>query len=522
MKKIFLSLIFIFGFLTHSCYAGSVTSQAYSTVLDTLLAGGTAGQFWNGTSYSTPAGGGGGATLPNYYLADYGAVCDGTHATADTSALTTVMALMQTNSLTRGGVLHFPHGECNFTSTMTWAAYVAGSIHDVYLEGDGPLSTILNFGSTTGDLVSFDSGSQYGVRNLEIYGTTSGACLRVNGANHGVEYNLRLQGCATGRYASNTYGISSDRLWARDNATIACKWDGYNTTQDFRNTFCTGTSAQGVDMNGVTGSHFSTLTMDGVSGHGGVFSNITSTVFDAPYCESLTKSCMKFLTSNAVSAGLSSGVQDIHGVAINGLVSYFSSTSSAGTYGSFLELSSNDSRPIEISITGAHGTPNAAGDRAFVIASTGGTIRLNKQLMNVSQFSTADSISASGGANIAVSEPDGPPISWTPTHTGFSANPTVTATYRRNGRQCTIYYNCTANGTSNSANYTVTNLPCLASGKSFGYIVGTNAGVQVAATAETTSGSATLTLTNGAKTGGGLWTASGNKCALFSMTYEAQ
>lgn len=521
MKKLFAILFVIFGMFSQYCYAASTSAQAYSATIDTMLAGCTSGQFWTGTACATPAGGGGGATLPNYYLADYGAVCDGAHAAADTSALTTVMGLMQTSSLDRGGVLHF-QGHCNFTTNMAWVAYAASTLHSIYLEGDGPIQTVFDFGSTTGDLVSFDSGSHYGIRNLEIYGTTSGACLRLNGANHGVEYNLRLQGCAQGRYASNTYGIVSDRLWAKDNSSVACKWDGFNTTQDFRNTFCTGSSAQGVDMNGVTGSHFSTLTMDGVSGYGGAFSNITSTVFDAPYCESLTKGCMKVVTSNAVSTGLPAGVQDIHGVVINGLVSYFASTSSAGTYGSFLELASNDNRPIEITFNGAHGTPNAAGDRAFVISSNGGTIRLNKQLMNVSQFSTADSISASGGANIAVSEPDGPPISWTPTHTGFSANPTVTATYRRNGRQCTIYYNCTANGTSNSANYTITNLPCIASGKSFGYIVGTNAGVQVAATAETTSGSATLTLTNGAKTGGGLWTASGNKCALFSMTYEAQ
>lgn len=123
----------------------------------------------------------------------------------------------------------------------------------------------------------------------------------------------------------------------------------------------------------------------------------------------------------------------------------------------------------------------------------------------------------SPAANVA----PGASTAWTPSYSGFSANPlSAVATTMKIGKRVFVEYRDTANGTSNSVNFTIAGLtyPTAATTPAIPVLV-TNGGVQTTGTAQI-SGS-TITLTLGAATGGGGFTASGSKaCSGISMSYE--
>ena len=108
---------------------------------------------------------------------------------------------------------------------------------------------------------------------------------------------------------------------------------------------------------------------------------------------------------------------------------------------------------------------------------------------------------------------------WTPTFTGFSANPATPVTrYSLNGKMCTVNI-ITGNGTSNLSTFTIT-LPFTAktSALTRPSAITTDAGTIAAGWCSTRSGSnvmdvyrtpATLT-----------WTTSGNKALVATFTYE--
>lgn len=112
---------------------------------------------------------------------------------------------------------------------------------------------------------------------------------------------------------------------------------------------------------------------------------------------------------------------------------------------------------------------------------------------------------------------------WTPTFTGFSADPTaVTSRYSLNGKLCTIYLDSTA-GTSNATTFTIT-LPFAAantSSQSFsGLMVSNNSGATTSPgliRTRANSNVADLYLNSSAAA----WTGSGTKNArIGSFTYE--
>jgi len=110
--------------------------------------------------------------------------------------------------------------------------------------------------------------------------------------------------------------------------------------------------------------------------------------------------------------------------------------------------------------------------------------------------------------------------SWTPTFGGFSADPTVTSVYAQIGKIVHVNVNCSANGTSNATSFTIS-LPVAAKSGASGVAVGLcrdNNALNICYV-DTSAASATATLSYGVAYGG--WTSSGNKCAFFSMTYEA-
>lgn len=112
---------------------------------------------------------------------------------------------------------------------------------------------------------------------------------------------------------------------------------------------------------------------------------------------------------------------------------------------------------------------------------------------------------------------------WTPTFTGFSADPSsVTARYTLNGKMCTIYLDSTA-GTSNATTFTIT-LPFAAANTSSQSFAGLMVSNNSAATTSpglirtrVNSNVADLYLNSSAAA----WTASGTKNArISSFAYE--
>jgi len=117
----------------------------------------------------------------------------------------------------------------------------------------------------------------------------------------------------------------------------------------------------------------------------------------------------------------------------------------------------------------------------------------------------------------------GQPVTWTPTVTGFSVAPTITARYIKIGKQCTIWVTMTGSSTSDATTFTITNLPFAASAthQQFGIItVVVDAGATSTSPGRvfTTTSSTTLTLNKDIS--GAAWTASSTKRASFSFTYE--
>lgn len=517
-----------------------VSAQPSSSILDTLIAGGAAGTYFSGQtlSYSTPAGGGGSAATYGYNVKDYGAIGDGAHVSADTAAVNSILAILQTNSDFRGGTIKFPKGFYNFHNEIACSAYAAGSVHNIYFEGEGPINTILDFTACASGAngISFNKGGHFGIKNLEIYGAPENG-VYVGKGNSGSNYslqgnfeNLRLQGCKTGFRSTNSYEMKASHIWSRDNDVNGFQFDGYHTSLNL-NSLTADNNDIGFSFNGITYSNFSTLASDSNVQQGYVFSNITGCVANGIGAESNGKDGVLLTASNAAAVTVASANQDIHGFVINGLAGYNNSLGHSGTYAGLLCAAAINGRKIDFALNGASGLPNGASDVPCIYAATSSsTINCNQQVVNRTLFTAGDFTSTSTGGTVTVNNLDsvgassGFPASttWTPTFTGFTATvPTVTATYQKLGKLVHIYIHATTNGTSNATTFTIGNLPFANNGTAVKRPINcTDAGTQNEGMAEIANGSSTLTLTKGNATGGGGWTASGNKSAHVYLSYE--
>lgn len=113
--------------------------------------------------------------------------------------------------------------------------------------------------------------------------------------------------------------------------------------------------------------------------------------------------------------------------------------------------------------------------------------------------------------------------SWIPfpghNSTGFSASPTVAAKFFRVGKNAVYEYFCVGFGTSNATTYTVAApFPAKAAKDEMCYIA--NSGTIAVGRYTMTAGSATITLFS--TLAGNAFTASGNKLARFTITYEIE
>lgn len=123
-------------------------------------------------------------------------------------------------------------------------------------------------------------------------------------------------------------------------------------------------------------------------------------------------------------------------------------------------------------------------------------------------------------AIVSSNKPSATFVAWSPTITGFSANPTGGVhRYSLNGKKCTVYTNFTGVGTSNATSKTIT-LPFAAANTVLQNVVnqGQDAGVGAYIRITTRLNSNVADLYPSATTTS--WTATGNCIFRFSFTYE--
>lgn len=108
-------------------------------------------------------------------LSKYGAICDGSHASADTTALTNALAALPLRSTSisgiGGGVILIPQGNCQINSTITIPPQALGNSGQqsggVTIQGVGNAASTISYTSASGSLFSADAGSA-GASNFTI------------------------------------------------------------------------------------------------------------------------------------------------------------------------------------------------------------------------------------------------------------------------------------------------------------------------------------------------------------------
>lgn len=108
---------------------------------------------------------------------------------------------------------------------------------------------------------------------------------------------------------------------------------------------------------------------------------------------------------------------------------------------------------------------------------------------------------------------------WTPTWTGFSANPSsIIARYTLNGKMCSVYLYCVA-GTSNATTFTLT-LPFTSKSVNRSLQIGQDNGGNVYSYVSTAVSTNILTCNKIVTSPS--WTSSGSKFIYLSFTYEIE
>lgn len=111
-------------------------------------------------------------------------------------------------------------------------------------------------------------------------------------------------------------------------------------------------------------------------------------------------------------------------------------------------------------------------------------------------------------------------FAYTPTHTGFSADPTVSARFTVKGKTVILKYDVSGAGTSNATGYTVSAPITSANTNSIfvpGY--GVDNVTETAVLVKLAANSSTINIYKGTSASG-TWTNSGNKYAYFVISYE--
>jgi len=331
---------------------------------------------------------------------DFGAKGDG--ITDDTSAFLNAVTYLSGAADSRGGTLHIPAGTYVVNESIAFTANADG-LHNVFVQGDGPLCTVLDFaGCAAGtDGVTFGAGSHFGVRDVAIdnapgKGIVIGRGL-APGASSNCSYyivdNVRVQGCGgDGVFSQASYAGSYTNIWAKNNSGAGINFAGFHTSISVGRVEASGNILQGFSLNGIIYSRFAACGADENGQQGYAFSNLRGVVFSGCGAESNQRDGFFGFTSDASAVGTPSAGQDIRGVVLSGCFAISNSAVGAGLYATFLGLSTANSRAIEIVVEGGSAAPTTSTDAAFILAGTSGVINFHKNAFDDTAFIAADGI----------------------------------------------------------------------------------------------------------------------------------
>lgn len=338
----------------------------------------------------------------------YAAIKAGTNATDLAPYVQAAINSLQMNADNRGGTLYLPAGTYKLNSSMTFTAYAAGLLHNMYVVGDGPENTLLDFSGlpASTDGITFNAGAHFGVADLSVnsatrHGIAIGEGLAVGGTSYCLQYvieNVRVQGCGgDGIYSTQSYGGSYRDVWSKSNTGNGLTFAGYHTSLSVDRVQASSNGASGFSINGVVYSAFKGCASDN-NEWGYALSNARGVTFSGCGSESNSREGFHVSTSDASAAGLPAAAQNVLGVVLDGCFAYNNSAAGPDAYATFLGATTANSRNIEITVNGGSAYPATSSDVAFGLVGTAGSIAIHKLAFDDSGFTAADSLS--GAATI--------------------------------------------------------------------------------------------------------------------------
>jgi hypothetical protein len=318
----------------------------------------------------------------------YGAVGDG--VTDDTAAIYSAINVLQQNKDSRGGVLYFPAGQYKCSSSVSFAAYSAGDVHNIIVRGDGPQCTTIDFTAAGPGAqgITFNAGAQFGVEDLLINGAPGSGVVIGNGNSVGSGgycaffsiRNVRVQNCGgNGFLFINAYMGTMSDCWSASNGGIGFLFAGYHTSIDVNRCYASANAGIGWSLNGMTYSSFTACGAD-TNVWGYAMTNMIGVAFNACGAESNKREGWLLQTGNSSVAGLPSQVHDIHGVTFTSCSSYFNSQQGVNAYGSHIAALAQDGRPIQFKISGNTSFCNSGSNVSMVLNGNAGPVTVYDEL----------------------------------------------------------------------------------------------------------------------------------------------
>ncbi|ODT97386.1 MAG: hypothetical protein ABS82_00060 [Rhodanobacter sp. SCN 67-45] len=345
---------------------------------------------------------------PINVVRDYG--FDNTGATTNDASLATMLASLQLNVDGRGRRIVFKAGTYKFGTSMDFTAYAAGLVHNIYLEGEGCSNTVLDFSAAPAgtDGVTFDAGAHFGVKNLTIsgamrHGLVIGRGTTVGGTSYCNLYiieNVRVQGCGgNGIQSQNSYLGSYRDVWTKNNGGSGFVLAGFHTALSVERVESSDNALAGFSVNGVCYSHFTACGADVNMTQGWALSNMQGVTITSCGAESNGRDGWFFFSSDTSATGLTVQQTNIRGVVLEGCYGLSNSTSSPGTYATFVGATSANGRSININVKGGVAHPAQTTDSAFVLQGVLGKITVHKDAFDDSSFIAADQATGDTSVN---------------------------------------------------------------------------------------------------------------------------
>lgn len=162
-------------------------------------------------------------------------------ARTNTLALKAIRDMLQRGGAYRGGRIILPRGGVYFfDDEIRFDADPKEKVHNIYIEGEGPQSTVMDFAlATPGKCgLKFGAGSGFGIRNIAIRRAPAHNIALIGGVSGGDGYaargileNVRTQEAGgNGVLIENAFGLELRSIWATLNAGSGVRISGFTTT----------------------------------------------------------------------------------------------------------------------------------------------------------------------------------------------------------------------------------------------------------------------------------------------------